>query len=518
MDHHNTMSSTRPARLIAGSGCNPLQVISSPLRPTSLTTAPRRLMPAAICSCINPLTQALHSRVMKRLASMPLELATAQLSRASAVLAVHESEPAPVVPTGPVLLVNIRVFDGVTLTVRDDVDILIEDGMIVDLPPKGLKRGNVALMIDCGARMVIPGLIDAHWHSMFCGLTEIAAMTADVGYVHLVAAQQARQALLRGFTTVRDAGGPVFALKRAIDEGLYPGPRIYASGAMISQTGGHGDFRMRHEVPRTTGAPLSHAEQLGAALVADGEHEVLRRVREQLMLGASQIKIMAGGGVSSHYDPIDTTQYSEKEIRTAVQAARDWGTYVMAHVYTPRGIERAVRAGVQSIEHGQLADRDCARLMADEGVWWSLQPFFGDEDANVKTDPKGIAAQKLVAMGTEQAYQMAIDLRIRTAWGTDMLFTPEHTHTQGRQLAKLVRFYEPLELLQIATARNGELCQLSGLRNPYPGKLGVIAPGALADLLVIDGNPAQSLEFLTNPENSLKLIMKGGVIHKNTLC
>jgi imidazolonepropionase-like amidohydrolase len=160
------------------------------------------------------------------------------------------------------------------------------------------------------------------------------ALTADPGYLHLMAGREAQRTLLRGFTSVRDAGGPSFALKRAIDEGAIAGPRIYPSGAFITQTAGHGDFRMRHEVPRACGT-LSHGEVTGASTIADGVDQVLRAAREQLLLGASQLKVMAGGGIASPYDPIDVTQYTEAELRAAVEAAEDWGTYVMVHAYTP---------------------------------------------------------------------------------------------------------------------------------------------------------------------------------------
>ncbi|MAK55115.1 MAG: hydrolase [Pusillimonas sp.] len=423
-------------------------------------------------------------------------------------------QPAP--PDRPVLFTNLRLFDGVSGQVREGVNILVEGNRIAALPQAGEIIEN-AQIIDCGGRLAMPGLIDVHWHSMFCGLTEMAAMTADIGYVYLVAAREAERTLLRGFTSVRDAGGPSFALKRAIDEGIVVGPRIFPSGAMISQTSGHGDFRMRHEVPRQTGGPLSYAEKMGAAMIADGADEVLRRVREQLMLGASQIKLMAGGGVTSHYDPLDTTQYTEAELRSAVQAAQDWGTYVMVHVYTSKGIQRAVKAGVQSIEHGQLADETAARLMADEGVWWSLQPFLADEDANLKADPNSQAKQREVAEGTVRAYQMAIDMNIKTAWGTDILFTPQNLPTHGRQLAKLTRFYDPLALLKIATARNGELLAMAGQRNPYKGKLGVLEPGGLADILIAEGDPTQNLDFISDPDKNLKLIMKDGRIYKDQL-
>src|SRR6185312_9580060 len=162
------------------------------------------------------------------------------------------------------------------------------------------------------------------------------------GYVELVAGKQAEATLMRGFTTVRDAGGPIFGLKRAIDEGVIAGPRIYPSGAFISQTSGHGDFRFMFEIPRDPCGSLSHSERMGAAAIADGTSQVLLRTREQLMKGASQIKLMAGGGVASSYDPLDSTQYSEAELQAAVGAAEDWGTYVTVHAYTPRAICRSI--------------------------------------------------------------------------------------------------------------------------------------------------------------------------------
>lgn len=416
----------------------------------------------------------------------------------------------------PILFTNIRLFDSAARRMREGVSILVSGKKIAALPPAG-QTVDDAEVIDCGGRLAMPGLIDMHWHSMLCAVPEMVAMTADVGYLYLAAAREAERTLLRGFTSIRDAGGPAFALKRAIDEGMVAGPRIYPSGAMISQTSGHGDFRMRHEVPRDGLSPLNRVEALGAAAIADGEAEVLRRVREQLMLGATQIKVMAGGGVSSLYDPLDTTQYSEAELRAAVGAAEDWGTYVMVHVYTPRGIQRAIRSGVKCIDHGQLTDDRSARMMASEGVWWCLQPFLADEDANIKTDPVSKAKQMEVSEGTVQAYALARRHRVKTAWGTDILFAPQNLPNQARHLAKLTRFYDPLELLAIATGNNGQLLALSGPRNPYDGALGVIAPGAMADILIADGDPTASLDFLTDPESNLKIIMKDGRIHKDTL-
>lgn len=393
---------------------------------------------------------------------------------------------------------------------------LVKGKRIADLLPASATVEG-ARVLDCQGKLLLPGLIDVHWHTMLAAIPQMTAMTADLGYLYLVAAKEAQRTLMRGFTSVRDAGGPAFALKRAIDEGLVDGPRIYPSGAMISQTSGHGDFRLRSDLPRADGAPLSLVENTGVAMIADGEAQVLRRVREQLMLGASQIKMLAGGGVASLYDPLDSTQFTERELRAGVEAASDWNTYVMTHVYTPKGIQRAIHAGVKCIEHGQLADEASVRLMRDQDVWWSLQPFLQDEDSNAYPDAERQASQKQVAEGTVQAYALAQKHGVKTGWGTDILFNPRNTATQGRQLAKLTRFYDPLTLLGQATGVNGELLALSGERNPYPGALGRIAPGAWADLLVADGDPSANLDFLADPDKNLRLIMKDGKVHKNTL-
>ncbi|MFN3614557.1 MAG: amidohydrolase family protein, partial [Rubrimonas sp.] len=232
----------------------------------------------------------------------------------------------------PLLLTNLRLFDGNDLRLREGVDVMVQGARIAALPQAG-QGPEDAERIDCGGRVVIPGLIDCHWHSTLVAVGMAAALTADIGFVHLAAGRQAGATLLRGFTTVRDVGGPAFGLKTAIDARVIPGPRIFPSGAMISQTGGHGDFRLLSDLPRTPGDRAGPTEAAGVAAIADGEAEVLRRAREQLMRGASQIKIMAGGGVSSLYDPLDGVQFSEAEMRAAVGAAEDWGTYVCAHVY-----------------------------------------------------------------------------------------------------------------------------------------------------------------------------------------
>jgi imidazolonepropionase-like amidohydrolase len=471
---------------------------------------------AAHCRCGAPETLAAYRRIEADLSRRQMIGGMAAVLGMFAGFGLAPGYGRAQTPPAPLLLSNLKLFDGRNLSLRDGVSILIEAGRVSALPPEGQGPPD-AERIDCGGLTVIPGLIDAHWHATLAGIGQLTAMTADIGYVHLVAAKEAGATLRRGFTTVRDVGGPSFALKRAIDEAIVEGPRIFPSGAMISQTSGHGDFRLLNELPRAANDGLSYTEKAGLAAIADGADAVLMRTREQLMRGASQIKVMAGGGVSSLHDPLDAPQYTERELHAAVEAASDWGTYVCAHVYTPEGITRSIRAGIRCIEHGQLTDENAVRMMADEDIWWSLQPFFGDEDANVKTDPGARADQARVATGTEHAYRLALEHKVRVAFGTDILMAPNATGSQGRQLAKLTRFMSPLEVLRMATGANGELLAMSGARAPYDGKLGVVEPGAFADLLVVEGDILRDLSFLADTEKSLRLILKGGKPVKKTI-
>ncbi len=363
----------------------------------------------------------------------------------------------------PLLLTNLKYFDGTRLNLHSGVDILVEGGRIAGLPAAGQGPAE-AERIDCGGRTVIPGLIDSHWHTTLASVSQLAAMTQDIGFLHLMAGREAGATLMRGFTTVRDVGGPAFGLQAAVDRGVVTGPRIFPAGAIISQTSGHGDFRFQNTLPMMPIDQPDYATKAGMSALADGVPEVLRRTREQLMKGASQIKIAAGGGVASQYDPLESLQFTLEEMRAAVDAASDWGTYVCAHVYTSAGIQRCIKAGVKSIEHGQLADEDTVRMMADNGTWWSIQPFLADEDANKYTDPKAIAAQKMVAEGTMRAFEWADKHKVNWAFGTDILYGGGET--QAKQLTKLARFMSPLEALHRATGAAGDLLALSGHAHP----------------------------------------------------
>jgi imidazolonepropionase-like amidohydrolase len=417
------------------------------------------------------------------------------------------------------LFQNVRIFDGKTAALSTPSDVLVRGNTIARISASPITVDPETTVIAAGGRVLMPGLIDAHWHALMAAIPKPLLMTSDPAYLHLLAARQAEATLMRGFTTVRDLGGPVFGLKRAIDEGVMIGPRIYPTGAFISQTSGHGDFRFAFEVPRTLGGPLSHSEVEGITAIADSPDEVRLRAREQLRRGASQLKLMAGGGVASPYNPIESTQFTEAEMRAAVEAAENWGTYVTVHAYTPRAIRQAVAAGVQCIEHGQLIDEPTAQLLAEKGIWWSLQPLLDDEEASMLPFMTPVSRQKALEVfaGTETAYKLAKQYKVKTAWGSDLLFDARVASRQGAWLAKLVRWYTPAETLKMATVDNGELMALSGFINPYPGKLGVVAEGALADLLLVEGNPLENIRLIEDPDQNFPVIMKDGRVYKNAL-
>jgi imidazolonepropionase-like amidohydrolase len=466
------------------------------------------------------------TRWLRRLAGL---VAGAALATVPQMALAHDFDLAaataePVAASAPAadtvtLFQNVRVFDGRSPTLSAPSNVLVRGNRIerISAAPIEIPSGDDAVVIAGDGRVLMPGLIDAHWHAFMAATPQVVLMTAEPQYLHMLAARQAEATLMRGFTTIRDLGGPVTGLKRAIDEGVMIGPRIYPSGAFISQTSGHGDFRTRSELPRQPGGPLSVSEREGIAAIADSPDEVRLRVREQLRLGASQIKLMASGGVSSPpHNPLASLQFTDAELRAAVEAAADWGTYVTVHAYTPKAIQRAVAAGVQCIDHGQLMDEETAKLLAEKGVWLSLQPLL-DEDDIPALSPDSMERAHQVFAGTDNAYRLARKYGIKTAFGSDALFDERIASQQGRQLVKLQKWYTPAEALTMATADNAELMAMSGFINPYPGKLGVVEEGALADLLLVDGDPLQDLALIEDPETNLVVIMKDGLIYKDTL-
>jgi imidazolonepropionase-like amidohydrolase len=415
-------------------------------------------------------------------------------------------------PAAETVFRNVRVLDVVDGELSLPTNVLIRGNQIVAIGPSAIGSAS-AITIDGRGGALMPGLIDNHVHIAFSSmlLKQLYDSNTKPEQLEAEAAGAAKEMLLRGFTAVRDVGGPIFALKRAIDAGKTPGPRIWPSGAIISQTAGHGDFRTPSEGSRRFFGKPSRAEEYGGAFIADGRDEVLTATREDLRNGASQIKLMAGGGTSSIYDPLDVTQYTLDEMKAAVEAAADWNTYVTVHAYTPRSVRRAIEAGVKCIEHGQLLDETTIQLMAQRGIWLSAQNLIADSpDMTAERREK----RKPIIEGNARVWPMAKKHRVKLAWGTDFLFEPEMNAKQNSMILLLRQWFTPPEILKMLTYDNAQLLALSGPRSPYQGKLGIIEEGALADVILVDGDPLTNLDLIADPSRSFTVIMKDGIIYK----
>lgn len=416
-----------------------------------------------------------------------------------------------------IVINNVQIFNG-----KDEKtitgNVLVVNNVIqkVSTGPITTNKSEEIKIIDGKGKFLMPGLIDAHMHIFLSGSTQGQVENSDITAAAIRAGTEAGEVLLRGFTSIRDLGGPTFGMKIAIDAGTIPGPRIYPSGPMISQTSGHGDFRNINQRPLLYGGSTHHSEDIGAALIADGKDAVLVATRETLKKGASQIKLCAGGGVSSSFDPVDVSEYTEEELRAAVEAAADWGTYVAVHAFTPRAVQKAITAGVKCIEHGQLLDDATMKLMGEKGIWLSIQALDTAGRADFTAYQK--QKKKEVAMGADVVIKLAKKYNVKMAWGTDVFFNPAINIFQNTYIAKMSNWFTPYEVLKLITYDNAQLLAMSGERNPYKeGKLGVIEEGAYADMILVNGNPLKNINLMVDYEKNFVLIIKDGKIYKNTL-
>ncbi len=416
------------------------------------------------------------------------------------------------------LFTNVHVFDGVNEDRIENASVLVEGNLIKTVSTDPLEAEG-ATHIDGGGRTLMPGMIDGHAH---LGIALPPPVHANNHWAYSGAAMvvEAEKMLMRGFTTIRDAGGPVYGLAKAIDEGMIPGPRIYPSGHFIGQTSGHGDFRGYNDVPLRDRDYRSFFEREWS-FIADGKADVRAYAREALRLGATQLKLMAGGGASSPWDPLDTTQYSVEEMRAAVEAAEDWGTYVMVHVYHDRAVMRALEAGVKSIDHGAMIENDETMIAIKEaGAIFNPQTFIFSppEELVAVGDPATYAKGAPLREGLGRSMELAKKHGVKIAFGVDSFGSPEMHAFQNRELVHRLPWFTPAEILKQATSNTAELIAMSGPRNPYQdGPLGVIQEGAYADILLVDGNPLENIEVLTDPADNIDLIMKDGVVFKNQL-
>jgi imidazolonepropionase-like amidohydrolase len=411
-----------------------------------------------------------------------------------------------------VLFENVRIFDGVSADLRPG-NVLVEDGKIARISASRIDAPDGATVIAGDGRILSPGFIDIHAHlAMQMPLDEFSSAHSSV--IGALAGKAARHYLMSGFTTVRDAGGTDGDFARAVDRGWIVGPRIYPSGPPVSQTSGHGDFRGRRSPHPVLDGGVSAVLGPGLAVLADGVPQWLAAVRENLRAGATQIKIMGGGGVASTYDPIHTLQPAPEEIRAAVQAASDWGTYVMAHSYTAEAIRRLVDNGVRSIEHGLLIDEPTAKLCAEKGVVISTQVLV----FRIGADLPGMSEvnrRKMaeVLAGQDNLMRLIKKYGIKTGFGTDLVFGG-YTEV-NREFTARADYFTPLEILRQATSESAEIVRMAGKLNHH-GNFGEVHEGWVADLLLIEGDPFTDISILEHPDQALAVIMKEGRIYRGS--
>jgi imidazolonepropionase-like amidohydrolase len=418
-------------------------------------------------------------------------------------------------PVTKVLITNVRIFDGTSDKLTEPMSVLVEGNKIAKIatsitPPKG------ATVIDAKGRTLTPGFIAMHEH-IIGQMPFSDIFTNDTRYAGYVATQTVQDYLMRGFTTVRDVAGNTFSLKLAIDWGYVVGPRIYPSGPMISQTAGHSDHRHQSDASALIGGTWDPMVRNGDMAVVDGVPEVLKAVRENLRQGASQIKIAVGGGTGSFADPLEVTEFTPEEIQAAVQAASDYGTYVLAHVYNNDGVRRAIDNGVKCIEHGNLMSESTLRYMKKHDIWLSPQVIVFTFIPHGYTEDQANKHRQAYA-GIDNMFTAAKKIGFdKIVFGSDIITDPAMIKRINEEFVHRTKWFTPAEILAQATSKGGELLTMSGPKNPYPGKLGVIEEGAYADLLLINGNPLEDISILTKPEENLALIMKDGKVYKKNI-
>jgi len=414
------------------------------------------------------------------------------------------------------LIKNVNIFDGVNDTLLKGMSVLIKGNIIAEVNknftvPRGTK------IIDGGGRTLSPGFIDIHAHlQLNVGPYDFMRLPAD--YHGALSLWEANNTLMRGFTSMRDVGGSVWGVKRAIDEGYFPGPRLICSGSVIGMTAGHGDYRSVNTFPRQLGGPAeTEIERLGMTYFADGVPEVLSASRTVMREGAAFIKMFVGGAVSGVYDPLDVAEYSFEEVKAAAGEAERWNTYLAVHTYTDKATMTAIEAGAKTLEHCNLITEKTVKEAVKRGCYISAQTGVYLSPAPESFTPAQVDRQQEAAEGLANLLTLCRKHKAKVAFGTDLLASLELKKLQPTEFANRTEWFTNAEILKQATSINGEIVALSGPRNPYPGKLGVIENGALADIVLINGDPLKDISILENPEDNLALIVKDGKIYKNTI-
>ena len=409
-----------------------------------------------------------------------------------------------------ILFTNASVFDGIGPELIRGAEVLVAEGRIQQVSEGAIPRPIDCEIVDLGGRTLMPGLIDAHVHIWATDLDILRLIRRRTEYLAAFAYRSLRHMLARGFTTVRDAGGTDIGYAQALSEGLAEGPRLLHAGRWLSQTGGHGDFRLQTDF--SCACELREGGGARFAHIVDSPDEVRKAVREELRQGARQIKIMGSGGVASPSDPIDRMQFSDAEILAAVEEAERHGAYVMAHCHPANAIKRCAELGVRSIEHGTLMDEDAAKAVAAKGAFVvpTLATIWALLEDGAKLGLPPVSQEKLlqVSGGVLQGLQVMQRNRLKIAFGTDLLGSQQDR--QGTEFALRAQVFSPLEILQQATSVTAELLQMGG-------EIGRVAAGYIADLIVVDGDPFEDVTCLGKGGSNLPVILQGGRFHKREL-
>jgi imidazolonepropionase-like amidohydrolase len=420
------------------------------------------------------------------------------------------------------LFTNVHIFDGVSEE-RMAGNVLVEGNLIKQVSAEAISAPG-ATVIDGGGGTLMPGLIEAHAHLSLHGDLFQIRNEFNWMYIGAKSGAEATHMLLRGFTTARDAAGPTNGLRKVIDAGHVIGPRIYSAGPPISQTGGHFDIRGLNE-PNYYFLGVPDAKQFMEWMyLADGVPEVQKAAREIFRKGSSHIKIMAGGGVATVYDPLDGLQFTPEEIRAIVIEAEKVGSYAMAHIYTSEAITIALEAGVRCIDHGMLMDEKTMRLLKRKDAFLvpslAVGLFTPEELSFAWPTPETKAKGARIIAGMENEVMLAKKHKVKIGFGTDF-FGPnnEAFAMQALEFKARAKYFTPIEILRQVTSTNAAIVAMSGpMMNPYlAGPLGVIKEGAYADIIVVDGNPLEDILLLVDAKANIPLIMKDGKVYKNEL-
>lgn len=419
-------------------------------------------------------------------------------------------------PDNSVLITNVNIFNGSDGDLITGKDIVVKGSEIDAIIDAGSDTSAYNLVVDGKGGYLSPGLVDVHYHAVL-GLEPSLMASSPKSYVNAIAIGELEDVLRRGVTTVRDAGGDTAGIKKAIDQGWISGPRIYPSQAVIGQYSGHTDFRNPNFLAKEWGGPRDPFEQAGVALNSNGEQQVLAATRDNLYKGAAQIKIAVSGGVISFTDPLYVNELFEEEITMAVRAAEDYGTYVMAHAHSAEPIKRAIRAGVKSLDHNSQADEEAVKMMAENQVHMSVQVLTPSQivEQYPADDVRHIKAQ-MALDHTGQVLEWVKQYGVHQAWGTDLLNDLEQRKLQLQDLTLRTKWFSSEELMIQATGNGGATVALTGKRNPY-GSLGVIAEGAMADILIYNQNPLEDISIIEDFANNLTFIMKDGHVYKDII-